>query len=204
MPAPPCATDDDCSLNGVCRAGACDCLAGWSGPECAVLNVQPATKGAGLHAPGGGTDAVSSWGGKPPRLCGCTPPPAPSPRTPVTTAACPQHCLHRAQITVGKLFRLTAPGAPRAGQRPPPVDHSALGIAGSVAFDPVTQKWQMFAAEMIKSCGIGAWEQNSRIVRASSDTADGVSGLCYAASLRHRFGALSCSVSPCRPMRAVR
>ena len=103
----------------------------------------------------------------------------------MTTAARPQHCLHP-QVTVGKLFGLTAPGATRAGQRPPPVDPTVLCIAGSVAFDPATQKWQMFAAEMIKSCGIGAWEQNSRIVRASSDAADGVSGL-----LPCRSGAVS-------------
>ena len=33
--------------------------------------------------------------------------------------------------------------------------------------------WHMFAAEMVQGCGIGAWETNSRIVRATSPTAGG-------------------------------
>lgn len=45
---------------------------------------------------------------------------------------------------------------------------------GSVAFDPTSGRWQMYAAEMVNGCGIGAWEQNSRIVRASSATGGGV------------------------------
>jgi hypothetical protein len=103
----PCANDEDCSLNGRCDpSGNCTCLAAWSGADCATLNLKPATKGAGLHAPNGKNGSISSWG-------------------------------------------------------------------GSVAYDEKTKKWQMFAAEMIKECGIGAWEQNSRIVRASSNTANG-------------------------------
>ena len=39
---------------------------------------------------------------------------------------------------------------------------------GSVAFDAATSKWNMYAAEMVNHCGIGAWESNSRIVRATS------------------------------------
>jgi hypothetical protein len=44
---------------------------------------------------------------------------------------------------------------------------------GSVAYDEKTKRWQMFAAEMIDGCGIDAWEENSRIVRASSATPGG-------------------------------
>jgi len=42
-----------------------------------------------------------------------------------------------------------------------------------VHFDETSQRWQMFAAEMQFGCGIGAWEANSRVVRASSASADG-------------------------------
>lgn len=101
-----CGNDRDCSLNGRCRNGTCQCLAAWSGSHCAKLNLLPATKGAGLHAPHSSDPNSSSWG-------------------------------------------------------------------GSVGFDPVSKRWQMFAAEMVNSCGIGAWEQNSRIVRASSATPGG-------------------------------
>ena len=45
---------------------------------------------------------------------------------------------------------------------------------GSVAYDANTKKWNMYAAEMVNHCGIGAWESNSRIVRATSDTAGGM------------------------------
>lgn len=64
-PPPRCSSDDDCSLNGRCAAatGKCSCLAAWSGPRCAILNLEPAEKGAGLHAPHSPTNTSSSWGG---------------------------------------------------------------------------------------------------------------------------------------------
>jgi hypothetical protein len=62
------------------------------------------------------------------------------------------------------------PSMPHAGYRRTNV--SSWG--GSVHFDAATKRWQMFAAEMTLGCGIGAWEANSRIVRASSDCADGM------------------------------
>ena len=58
-----CATDASCSLNGRCASGGCRCLSAWSGPTCAILSVQPAVKGAGLHAPHGSDPNTSSWGG---------------------------------------------------------------------------------------------------------------------------------------------
>lgn len=33
-----CATDLDCSLNGVCTSGACVCDAAWTGPNCNLLH----------------------------------------------------------------------------------------------------------------------------------------------------------------------
>lgn len=103
-----CQSDMDCSLNGRCShaTGRCSCLAAWSGPRCGLLNLLPAVKGAGLHAPDGADANTSSWG-------------------------------------------------------------------GSVAYDAASGRWQMFAAEMVNHCGIGAWETNSRIVRASSPTPGG-------------------------------
>jgi len=58
-----CASDLDCSLNGVCAAGAgtCACDAGWSGADCGVLDVRPAVRGSGYNLTGRGT---SSWGGR--------------------------------------------------------------------------------------------------------------------------------------------
>ena len=32
-------------------------------------------------------------------------------------------------------------------------------------YDAATRRWQMYAAEMVNGCGIGSWEENSRIVR---------------------------------------
>ena len=105
-PAAPCTDDAGCSLNGRCKAGVCECLDAWSGPSCAVLNLLPAAKGGGLHAPHSRSNDSSSWG-------------------------------------------------------------------GSVGFDEASGRWQMFAAEMVNHCGIGSWEENSRIVRASSATPTG-------------------------------
>ena len=39
---------------------------------------------------------------------------------------------------------------------------------GWVGWDDSTQRWQMFANEMVDGCGINSWEANSRIVRAST------------------------------------
>ena len=134
-----CSDDEGCNLNGRCTAGTCQCLSAWSGAEsaawilipplaaphwlcisrtcysrirtpcwnsCGKLSLQPASRSAGLHAPGGSSPNTSSWG-------------------------------------------------------------------GAVAYDPASQRWQMFAAEMVGGCGINAWEANSRVVRASSATAGG-------------------------------
>ena len=61
MPSgPSCTSDLDCSLNGACRAGTCDCDAPWIGPSCAVLNMAVASDAAdGYHPPNRST----SWGG---------------------------------------------------------------------------------------------------------------------------------------------
>lgn len=103
-----CTNDEDCSLNGRCHSvsGKCNCLAAWSGDHCDILNLEPAVKGAGLHAPGGPDSSKSSWG-------------------------------------------------------------------GTVAYDQESKRWIMFAAEMTNGCGINAWETNSRIVLASSETPGG-------------------------------
>lgn len=70
-----CLTDEDCNLNGMCiikgdvvggargAARVCKCLAAWKGDSCGVLNLAPATPGAGFHAPTGAASSVSSWGG---------------------------------------------------------------------------------------------------------------------------------------------
>ena len=36
-----CVTDDACSLNGLCKAGACQCHAPWSGSSCGILDELP-------------------------------------------------------------------------------------------------------------------------------------------------------------------
>ena len=68
-PPPPfrCATDDDCSLNGICDAssGACACDAPWGGAQCERLRFRPAPvsacgKACAYHADGSGN---TSWGG---------------------------------------------------------------------------------------------------------------------------------------------
>lgn len=56
-----CATELDCTLNGLCVNGSCVCDAGWGGPACAdlKLGVTDPTLGHPWGAPG------SSWGGLP-------------------------------------------------------------------------------------------------------------------------------------------
>ena len=47
LPRGPCETDEHCSLNGVCDAGACVCTASWRGHNCQHLALQPVPKVAG-------------------------------------------------------------------------------------------------------------------------------------------------------------
>ena len=79
VPAPwPCTTALDCELNGDCvpavaagdhggaargRGSRCRCHAGWGGPACSVLQLLPATKGAGYRHTDAAGRQVSSWGG---------------------------------------------------------------------------------------------------------------------------------------------
>jgi hypothetical protein len=47
-PTPPptpfmCTSDLDCSLNGVCSGGSCDCDKPWSGATCETMNFKPVT-----------------------------------------------------------------------------------------------------------------------------------------------------------------
>ena len=66
----PCATDEDCSLNGVCTAGTCVCDKGWVSADhtgkgthaggCGLLDFKPAPSSVSFH---GLDDKKSSWGG---------------------------------------------------------------------------------------------------------------------------------------------
>ena len=53
-----CSTDSDCSLNGLCKNGACACDAEWIGDRCDLLNLLPTIPGHGYRPVNG-----SSWGG---------------------------------------------------------------------------------------------------------------------------------------------
>lgn len=53
-----CKTDIDCSLNGVCNAGVCDCDAAWGGQRCEILQLMPAALNNGYKELG-----RASWGG---------------------------------------------------------------------------------------------------------------------------------------------
>ena len=66
-----------------------------------------------------------------------------------------------------------APANPAAGYNTPLQKKGTSSWGGSIVFDEVSGRWQMFAAEMSNGCGIGVWEANSRIVRASSATPGG-------------------------------
>ena len=44
-----CATAADCGLLGTCKAGKCACYSGFTGPNCASLDVLPAPLNAGLR-----------------------------------------------------------------------------------------------------------------------------------------------------------
>jgi hypothetical protein len=60
--AAPCSNDTGCSLNGVCAAGRCRCVASWGGPTCSSLRLLPAVKRSGLQSVDDGRP-TSSWGG---------------------------------------------------------------------------------------------------------------------------------------------
>lgn len=54
-----CSNDLDCSLNGVCNAGACDCRPGWVGGDCSALKIATVNASSGRN----GLPVSSSWGG---------------------------------------------------------------------------------------------------------------------------------------------
>ena len=58
-----CATDEDCSLTGVCKpdSGMCACDPGWIGADCGVLDLAPAKYNTGYNYT---SQRTSSWGGK--------------------------------------------------------------------------------------------------------------------------------------------
>ena len=55
-----CASSDDCSLLGVCTAGACVCNAGWTGASCATMDLLALDTTHGYVNP-----SAASWGGRP-------------------------------------------------------------------------------------------------------------------------------------------
>lgn len=55
-----CFGDDNCSLNGICRAGSCECDAGWKGSDCGILDLRPALRSSGYNHT---SEGISSWGG---------------------------------------------------------------------------------------------------------------------------------------------
>ncbi|KAH7081559.1 hypothetical protein BKA63DRAFT_589131 [Paraphoma chrysanthemicola] len=67
-----CTTDDDCSLNGFCisSSSTCTCDPGWTGADCGVLSLSPATRGTGYNYTTYtdpayyNTRGNSSWGGQ--------------------------------------------------------------------------------------------------------------------------------------------
>eukprot|EP00026_Physarum_polycephalum_P005850 Phypoly_transcript_05889.p1 GENE.Phypoly_transcript_05889~~Phypoly_transcript_05889.p1 ORF type:complete len:562 (+),score=58.97 Phypoly_transcript_05889:161-1846(+) len=59
--SPPCHSNEDCFLNGVCTSGVCHCDPTWTGLYCTSMKFQPAPAiGAYGYAPN-----VSTWGGVP-------------------------------------------------------------------------------------------------------------------------------------------
>ena len=55
-----CASDEDCSLLGVCHAGKCACDSGWVGEDCGVADLLPLRPNTGYS-----NDSAASWGGRP-------------------------------------------------------------------------------------------------------------------------------------------
>ena len=56
-----CRSEAECSLNGACEGGVCSCRPGWSGRDCAALDLRPADperEGHSYVAPFG----FSAWG----------------------------------------------------------------------------------------------------------------------------------------------
>mmetsp|Transcript_42576 Transcript_42576/g.69219 ORF Transcript_42576/g.69219 Transcript_42576/m.69219 type:complete len:330 (-) Transcript_42576:612-1601(-) len=65
LSSPSCRKDEDCSFNGACTDGGCDCFTGWTGVYCHQLDLLPASNGSGfnlLHRPPNGKP-TSTWGG---------------------------------------------------------------------------------------------------------------------------------------------
>ena len=58
----PCRNDEDCSLNGKCLGGTCECRPAWSGHRCHTLVTLPANRNAGYRRVDHGRN-TSSWGG---------------------------------------------------------------------------------------------------------------------------------------------
>jgi hypothetical protein len=58
-----CSTDEDCSLNGLCilSSHTCTCDPGWTGDDCGVLDLLPASFNTGYNRT---NEGISSWGGK--------------------------------------------------------------------------------------------------------------------------------------------
>ena len=57
----PCRNDEECSLNGRCVQGTCDCRAAWHGHRCEKLSLLPPRQGVGYRAIDDGRN-TSSWG----------------------------------------------------------------------------------------------------------------------------------------------
>ena len=55
-----CQSDLDCSLNGLCRSGACDCDAAWEGLQCERFATLPTPAGMDIKEAN-----VTTWGGGP-------------------------------------------------------------------------------------------------------------------------------------------
>lgn len=58
----PCEMESDCSHNGRCVEGRCDCDAAWSGRTCDQLRISPTPESAG-YAPVDGGQGTSTWKG---------------------------------------------------------------------------------------------------------------------------------------------
>jgi hypothetical protein len=59
-----CKTDSDCSLNGLCVSGLCDCDAAWQGKHCSEFALVPGERASGYRNIDDKTwGNTSSWGG---------------------------------------------------------------------------------------------------------------------------------------------